>query len=167
MEEIEMYTKRKWLVGGIVLGAFCMAPLGDGAAQDFPEFIMLDSLTQLYEPVPFDHLMHLDVGSCADCHHHGTGVPVQDPNCARCHANAEAVPIVSCKSCHSPDPFSAADIREKDENLNLYHRDKPGLKGAYHLSCLGCHEEMGAPTGCNDCHVRTAEGEAFFRGEAW
>ncbi len=159
-----MHTKRKWLVGAIVLAALWSAPLEEGAAQDFPEFIELDSLSDLYGPVPFDHLMHLDFGSCADCHHHGTGVPVQDANCARCHSNAETVPIISCKECHARDPFSATDIREKEADLHLYHRDKPGLKGAYHLSCLGCHEEMGAPTGCNDCHVRTKAGEAFFRG---
>ncbi len=160
-----MHTTRRWLVGGIFLAALCAALMDDGAAQDFPEFIEIDALSEYYGPAFFDHLMHLDVASCARCHHHGTGVPVEDANCARCHSNAETVPIVGCGQCHARDPFTASDIREKEKDLHLYHRDKPGLKGAYHLSCLGCHEEMGAPTGCTDCHARTEAGEAFFRGE--
>ena len=58
-------------------------------------------------------------------------------------------------------PFSAASLREKDPNT--YHTGKPGLKAAYHLNCLGCHEKNGGPTGCTDCHTRTVEGDKFYR----
>ena len=32
--------------------------------------------------------------------------------------------------------------------------NKPGLMGAYHLQCMGCHKEMGMekPVSCTDCH---------------
>jgi hypothetical protein len=51
-------------------------------------------------------------------------------------------------------------------NLYQYHVDMPGLKAAYHWNCVGCHEVMDGPTGCQDCHARTVEGDTFYRANA-
>jgi len=163
-----MYTTWKKYLGGIMLVAFCLVPAAQGWTQDPPRTIELDSLSHLYEGVTFDHVLHVDLGeSCAVCHHHGTGAPVQDENCARCHSNAEKAKVVTCKECHPVDPFSAEYLRERELDAKLYHRDKPGLKAAYHQNCMGCHEEMGGPTGCQDCHGRTEAGDAMFRAGAY
>jgi DnaJ-class molecular chaperone len=66
---------------------------------------------------------------CQGCHHHS---PV-----------GETPPY--CGSCHGA-PFDP----EKPE--------MPGLYGAYHQQCIGCHQEMGiGATGCNDCHAPKGE----------
>lgn len=58
--------------------------------------------------------------------------------CSTCHHHGTGTQ--PCSSCHEA-PFSSQDM------------SKPGLKGAYHERCLGCHEEtQGAPTQCNECH---------------
>jgi hypothetical protein len=163
-----MYTTWKKYLGGIALAAFFLIPAAQGWSQDPPRFVELDSLSHLYEGVTFDHELHEGLGeSCAVCHHHGTGAPVQDANCARCHSNAQKAKVVTCKECHSLDSFSAESLRIKESNPLLYHRDTPDLKAAYHQNCLGCHMEMGAPTGCQDCHVRTDAGDAMFRAGAY
>lgn len=153
----------KWICAGAFLAVFTLAPILDSGAENPPDSITLDSIAKLYEGVVFDHAMHVGVAdSCATCHHHGTGAPVQDENCARCHSGSEKKAIVACQECHSSQPFSAASVNLKEKDIKRYHRDKPGLKGAYHQNCLGCHEEMGGPTGCEDCHPRTDAGNAFF-----
>lgn len=163
-----MYTTRKKLVKGIILAAFCLIPAAHGWAQEPPDSIELNSLSQLYGGVVFDHAMHADLGeSCAVCHHHGTGAPVQDGNCARCHSNALKTTVVTCKECHPVDPFSAEYLREKELDTNRYHRDKPGLKVAYHQNCMGCHEQMGGPTGCQECHSRNETGDSIFHAGAF
>jgi hypothetical protein len=99
-----------------------------------PEVSVLNSVRKIseysrletkYEPVTFSHGMHtLVADDCATCHHHSE--PGQTP---------------SCKECHGA-PFDP-------KNLKV-----PGLKGAYHLQCMGCHNEMGGPTGCTGCHAK-------------
>lgn len=91
-----------------------------------PEVLTLNTLEKIYEPVTFSHGMHtLITDDCAICHHHSE--PGQTP---------------ACKECHDA-PFDP-------KNLNM-----PGLKGAYHLQCMGCHQEMeSGSTGCNECHAK-------------
>jgi hypothetical protein len=96
------------------------------AAADGPESLTLNRLENRYESVAFSHGMHSEMTeSCAACHHHS---PVgQTPSCGECHGK----------------PFDP-------EKLGT-----PGLKGAYHLQCMGCHKEMGSgPVGCTDCHAK-------------
>ncbi len=158
----------KWLAWGMLIAGFFMASPLWGNAGEIPESLELQSLSELYEGVSFDHLLHMDmVGNCAACHHHGTGDPVEDENCARCHSYSKDTEVVSCGSCHPLEPFSPEYLREKEMDANRYHRDMPGLKAAYHQSCLGCHNEMGGPTGCQDCHPRTEAGDALFRAGAY
>lgn len=135
-----------------------------GEVMEGPDSVDLDSLAELYGPVTFDHAMHTEAaeGKCAACHHHSTGTPVEDPLCVRCHATSGATDSVACQECHVAKRFEADYIQRLGEDKNLYHADKVGLKAAYHLRCMGCHEESGAPTGCQDCHTRNDAGDKFF-----
>jgi hypothetical protein len=112
--------------------------------------------------------MHLDVADgCATCHHHTVGTPAEEGNCVTCHKKGnEGTEVVSCRGCHEADPFAPQFMALREKNPQWFHVDKPGLKGAYHQNCLGCHAETGAPTGCQDCHTRNAAGDAFFSARA-
>lgn len=158
-----MYATCKRVLGGIFVAALALAA-APVAAQPLPDSVLLDSLVNHYEAVRFDHASHVEMTeSCAECHHHGTGAPVVDANCARCHSDSKQVAVVGCAQCHPREPFSAEYLNQQGRDLTLYHRDKPGLKAAFHQNCLGCHEQVGAPVGCQDCHRRTLEGDAFFK----
>jgi len=148
------------LVGGLVMFALLAVPYGS-LAKNMPDTVDLDSIESLYGKVAFNHAVHVTIaGDCSVCHHHTTGTPVQDANCARCHKNSGASAVVTCKGCHVAQPFSAAVMRNKSKTA--YHIDTLGLKGAYHQNCTGCHQKMGGPTGCLDCHARNKKGDAFY-----
>jgi len=131
--------------------------------EDAPEAVDLDSLSNLYEKVEFNHSMHVDIteGDCSVCHHWTTGTPVKDPRCIKCHYGTKECDRVACSDCHAADVFSPLNL-EKLEDPELHHKDKPGLKAVYHLNCRGCHVKMDGPTGCTDCHAMTEKGEAFY-----
>lgn len=132
--------------------------------DDIPDSIILGTLTKLYEPVEFNHRSHVEVTACANCHHHTTGTEMTDPNCMRCHADSGGYEVVSCSGCHAADPFTARELQMLD---GRYHFDKPGLKGAYHLSCIRCHLQMQGPIGCTDCHSISEAGKEFFRTDRY
>lgn len=158
-----MGGKRKTFLSVVaLLGLSCALPYQSLA--DGPDTVELDSLADLYEAVSFDHAAHVDLteGDCATCHHHTTGVPTKDENCIRCHSNSGEADVVACRDCHAKNRFSAEYLAKLESSPNLFHVDKPGLKGAYHQLCLGCHTEMEAPNGCQDCHARTDAGDAIF-----
>ena len=123
------------------------------SASEVPEIIELDALGNIYEPVTFDHAMHTDMASCAECHHHTTGMPAEDARCVRCHEAGGQADEIACTSCHTTNPGSAEKMKES-QAVNLYHTDTTGLKRAYHLQCMGCHKEMEAASGCEDCHSK-------------
>lgn len=153
-------------INKIALAFFLVVGMGSGAAafgMDLPETVVLNSLSHYYDGVSFDHALHEQVADCAACHHHTTGMPSQDPSCMRCHAAPTEVSVVACRDCHSAEPFSAGYLKAKKADTHRYHTDKLGLKGAYHQSCLGCHQAMGAPSGCMDCHPRNPAGDALFQ----
>jgi hypothetical protein len=138
--------------------------IGESAAQG-PETVELGSIAQYYEPVEFDHEMHvglIEENECAICHHHTLGTPVMDPICLRCHVSSGETDSVACRDCHPAKRFNAAYLATLEEDIHLFHVEKPGLQGAFHQSCLECHKDNDAPTGCQDCHVRTEEGDKFF-----
>ncbi len=128
--------------------------------EDAPESVTLDYLAELYEGVEFDHLMHTDLFSCASCHHHTTGEGEISDSCAKCHAHAEPSDDVSCSGCHEEKQSEQA--RTTKIKSTLYHIDKPSLKGALHLQCVGCHQSEDGPTGCLDCHDFTPAGKKLF-----
>lgn len=107
-----------------------------------PDKVVLQELEKLYEPVHFDHKAHAGMtrfgGGCTLCHHH---TPEGDEH-------------PSCRTCH------ASDVPHENS-------DQPGLKGAYHRQCLGCHREWEGETSCEICHARKAIGgspAATFHG---
>ncbi len=153
-----MQTALAIAIGGVLIAP---AQIWSMDAEDAPESVTIDSLVNLYTGVEFDHAMHVDYASCQECHHHTTGGEVVNPNCARCHSTSGEADEVTCTGCHATDRFNETYIRTL-EAPELYHIDKPGLKGAYHLNCISCHETTSGPTGCQDCHTMTDAGEKMF-----
>jgi hypothetical protein len=162
-KESNMGGRKKTLLGMAALMLLAAPLAAQSWAGDGPDTVELGSLANHYSAVTFDHAMHTGVAaSCAECHHHTTGLAPTDPNCARCHEAGEKASLVACRDCHSDKRFSAEDLAKTEENPQLQHKGRLGLKGAYHQKCLGCHTTMGGPTGCQDCHTRNDKGDAFF-----
>lgn len=158
-----MSGSRKTVYAAAALLLFAGMSLRPGIAQD--DIVVLDDMAQYYEPVEFDHAMHVDSlgdDNCAVCHHHSVGTPLVDENCKRCHANSKEPDSAACRDCHPIKRFSAEYLEEIEQNIDMYHTDKPGLKGAFHQRCLGCHVEMDVPADCEVCHARTDAGDKFF-----
>lgn len=156
------------LIKGTILILMALAvsiPLtGLARNLDPPGTVILDKLVHLYSAAEFDHEYHTEIADdCTWCHHHSVGIPNTDERCFKCHNSDDVLDSVSCGSCHAVQPFSAQYLKVKEAERDIYHMDKPGLKAAYHFKCLNCHLEMGGPEGCEDCHERTEEGNAFYR----
>lgn len=146
------------LLCGLLWAVSSAAATGQGPAE-----VKLDRLVNLYDAVSFDHASHVEIaGDCATCHHHTTGDGAGGGRCQRCHAQSPKSADVACRNCHVAEPFTAAQLEHKADDRYQYHIDKPGLKAAYHWNCLGCHEESGGPTGCEDCHSINKTGEALY-----
>ena len=117
---------------------------GTYADEDIPEKVVINKLQKEYQPVEMPHrkivktlvkgigdnqmaaYFHTDQGTvCQGCHHNS--IPSKKPP--------------QCASCHGK-PFAQ----------NQLHT--PGLLGAYHIQCMGCHAEMGLEklAGCTECH---------------
>jgi len=151
----------------LMLALLLVATGGLAQAVEMPDQVSLDTMAELFDGVEFDHAMHSELGEdCSACHHHTTGTGTLDERCVSCHADSEEVEPVSCRGCHVADPFSAEHINRKALDVYQFHVDTPGLKAAYHWSCVNCHAEMGGPTDCQDCHTRTAAGDDFYRADA-
>lgn len=154
----------KQILTTLMMTMACLATSSPAWSAEMPDQASLDTMAELYDGVEFDHTMHTELGEdCSACHHHTTGTGTTDPRCVRCHAGSDEVATVSCQSCHVATPFSAEQINRVAQDVYQYHIDKPGLKAAYHWNCIGCHEQMDGPTGCQDCHARTPEGDALYR----
>ena len=153
----------RWMLSLLSLYvAAATCPLTAGAVQpheisEAPDIVLLDSLRTTFGGVQFDHGLHDAYAACTECHHHLTGMPSTSPDCKSCHRNAISISSIGCKSCHLSDRFSQ-DSLSYLSNRAGYHIDIAGLKGAYHLRCLGCHLSLTAgPTGCRDCHQGQGE----------
>jgi hypothetical protein len=129
--------------------------------DDAPETVTIDYLQELYEAVNFDHRIHAETFACNACHHHTTGGGPQNDICGKCHADSGASDDVSCSGCHQ-EHKTAPSAPASRTGSTLYHIDKPAIKGALHLQCLGCHRADGGPTGCQDCHAFTRVGRKRF-----
>jgi len=94
----------------------------------FPHLRIIKKLTEISKSSKLAKQFHSDQKTiCSSCHH-------KSPLGAK-----KEVPL--CSTCHS---------------LNMESRktDTPGLLGAYHRLCLGCHKEMGIkPVDCTGCHA--------------
>lgn len=160
-----MIGKKKKILGMAVMMSLAVSfPLfAQMSAEDAPESIELGSIAEMYEPVVFDHAAHvLMVETCSFCHHHTTGTTPEKGNCSRCHQAGEETSSVACVDCHEQKRFSAQNLKSLESDPLLFHVGKPGLKGAYHQNCISCHEQIGAPTGCQDCHARNDKGDQLF-----
>jgi len=140
---------------GFIFGGLLFSNALHTSAMEGPDVIELDALSNIYTEVIFDHAMHMDMASCATCHHHTTGMQTEDVRCVRCHQVGRQADTVACTDCHTLSPGSV-DTLKASQAANLFHTDTTGLKRAYHLQCLGCHREMEAASGCEDCHARIA-----------
>jgi len=71
---------------------------------------------------------HAEKGTVCQSCHHNSPLDKQPPHCGSCHGK----------------PFDERNIL------------KPGIIGAYHQQCMGCHQvlklEKPKSTGCTDCH---------------
>ncbi len=113
------------------------------AAKEIPEIVEVSALQDRYQPVKFPHkrivdtLMAIISGSRIATYFHGD----EDVVCQGCHHQSpigESPPL--CENCHG-EPF------------NPNTKNKPGLLGAYHRQCTGCHEKMNVLGRGNDCTV--------------
>lgn len=111
--------------------------------------VKMDSLSNIYKPVQFNHEQHVAIaGDCGKCHHqHGNNASLP---CHECHSIKEqtfkssvTASFMACKNCHGAyDPATPS---------------MPGLKVAYHRQCFQCHwgmNDVGVnPKGCTImCH---------------
>lgn len=116
--------------------------------EDVPETVTISVLSDQYQPVKLPHRKIVDSlaakmkeNKLGEYFHTGDG-----GLCQGCHHNSPASKEPPrCASCHGR-PF--------DSN----NSGRPGLTGAYHIQCIGCHEEMGlekpAATACTECHEK-------------
>lgn len=95
--------------------------------------LTLSAISHLFTPVRFSHGSHVDaLHDCAVCHHHSKG-------------NGTA----ACNGCHEAEMVYTYKGSERKTGL--------GLKGAYHVLCVGCHKKSGGPVSCDACHDRRAQ----------
>lgn len=111
----------------------------------------LDSISDKYEPVKFNHTRHISIaGDCGICHHqHGNSGTLP---CKDCHSvdksvfrNSVVNGFMACKNCHG-------DLDRSNPGI-------PSLKTAYHSTCFKCHRGIGSvgtnPKGCTQmCHEK-------------
>jgi len=127
--------------------------------------ITISVISNLYQPVSFNHQLHRDYAACSECHHHTTGCLPSRPYCAACHTTGATVDSVACHSCH-PAKKNGKQLTDQQQHEQVYHIDIPGLIGAYHLLCIDCHEGIGTgPVDCGGCHVMVKKGQQFFYTE--
>lgn len=122
------------------------ADLLEDSINDIPEHINIARLENKFNAAKFPHkkiILALKKGSDKSglaTHFHAG----DETLCMGCHHHSpKGTTPPACVSCHNK-PFD-----EKDMN-------RPGLKGAYHLQCIGCHESIGMknPTECAVCHTK-------------
>jgi hypothetical protein len=127
--------------------------------KEVPETVIIKDLEKEFKPAHLPHLkivnklVSISNGSSLARRFHGTG---KQTLCAGCHHRSElqsaAVKVPTCATCHTR-PFQPNSL------------GKPGILGAYHQQCIGCHQAMNQKPKaleCTKCHpakegVRTAQ----------
>jgi len=138
--------------------------------------------------VLFDHQTHSDAYGlyCDDCHHAMGDTGQEEPDsCAQCHtAEGKYQPALGengmfdhdahemdyglyCNDCHHN--YQQGDPGDPQHCTQCHQRGMgddmmPGRKDAFHMQCIGCHEDFGAgPAGgeCASCHGPRTRTEAF------
>lgn len=103
-----------------------------GTTVQAPDVFLLDQLSEIYVPVVFPHKLHASMGEMGE-------------GCGICHHRNPEGPILKCSACHGGSS-NPVDLKQ------------PGLKGAYHRQCLGCHREWTHETDCAICHAKREPG---------
>ena len=121
-------------------------PVQPLTAMQGPLKVTIDALADKYEPNNFTHRRHV-----ASLMERIKG----DKLAAAFHNKPETL----CATCHHRSPLSATppkcgSCHTKD--IDPKNPNRPNLKAAYHLQCMGCHQGMnvGRPknTDCTTCH---------------
>jgi hypothetical protein len=118
---------------------------------DFPHQKIVAKLTKISNESSLARVFHTGISDqalCSGCHHK------TDP------AAAQAKKVPTCSTCHGR-PFDPGEL------------GKPGILGAYHRQCIGCHEAMKqkpAALECVKCHpakegVKTAASRILENGK--
>ena len=76
-ENATMSMTGRIFITGLILGGMLAIPVSHPSAMGGPDLIELDTLSNIYTAVTFDHAMHTDMTPCAVCHQHATGVPTR------------------------------------------------------------------------------------------
>ncbi len=92
-----------------------------------PDEVTIEEMSHWFGPVEFSHADHMDMAE----------------DCTACHHDQEPDDISLCSDCHGVE-YDPSDF------------ETPDLKMAYHLLCIGCHQQEDAPLACVDCHERKA-----------
>ncbi len=120
------------------------------ASSEIPEKVTIDILQNKYGPSVFPHKQIIEAlrkgvaeSRMAKYFHGG-----EDTLCAGCHHHSpvgQKPPM--CVNCHE---------KEGRSERNMFG---PGLQGAYHQQCIGCHEKMDVamPMNCVQCHSEKAD----------
>lgn len=88
------------------------------------DVILLGGHGNLYEPVRFNHQIHANMGG-------------MNGGCKNCHHYSPKGKFPPCRDCHT-----------QPQKMG-----QPGLKGAFHRQCMGCHQTWSHTTDCAYCHV--------------
>jgi hypothetical protein len=112
--------------------------------KDIPETVTIKNLSKKYQAVEFPHrqVVNALVNRIKDDPLSGYFHREKNTICQGCHHNSPvSLKPPQCGNCHS---------KQWDENTPL----KPGIMGAYHQQCMGCHKQMDIkkPMGCIECH---------------
>ena len=156
-----MNTPAKLTILSLHLLGFILFAVSSTAAESTPEEITIDELSDLYQPVVFDHLMHTESYECNRCHHDSANDGQTDA-CNTCHGGRPIKVKSPCSTCHSSNIYEQPEDSDV-ETAPQYHIDTPALKATWHLVCRNCHLEDDGPTGCQDCHAFTVKGQKFFK----
>ncbi len=118
------------------------------ADERIPETVVIDIMADQYQGAKFPHrkIVKALFDRSADNKMATVFHKTPETLCMGCHHNAPLEPgPPSCASCHNPAMVDESNGR-------------PGLKGAYHVQCIGCHQQMGiekpAATACIECHLK-------------
>lgn len=134
-----------------MMPAIWQATFGTTQKLNVPKKVVIKGLEDKYEAVEFPHRKvflalkkKLNGNKLAEYFH-----PLEATLCQGCHHNSPVSGTPpKCASCHG-QPFNEKSLF------------RPGLKGAYHQQCMGCHAQMGvkkpADVECAGCHLEKKE----------
>ncbi len=134
------------------LGEAAKAAQPEAQAPDLsnvPDVVSIGALKNEYDANEFNHKAHIEMyimggmeGDKLAAAFHTS----QATLCGGCHHNSPpSMNPPKCSSCHS-------------KSIDMKFPNRPTLKAAYHLLCMGCHERMQvepvAKTDCTACHAQ-------------